>query len=31
MHLRQLKLRLSAGSAREGGVADDVPQGLSEN
>ena len=31
MHLRQLKLRLSAGSAGEGGIADDVPESLSGN
>ena len=29
MHLRQLKLRLGAGPAGEGGIADDVPEGLS--
>lgn len=29
MHLRQLKLRLSAGSAGKGSIADDVPEGLS--
>ena len=29
MHPRQLKLRLGAGSPGEGGIADDVPEGLS--
>ena len=29
MHLGQLKLRLGAGPAGEGGIADDVPEGLS--